>query len=52
MGEIGESIGKINLQSLTNNKIKRGMGFSEVIHVNSSLLAKQAWRVIHNLDAL
>lgn len=38
--------------ALTESKKNGGLGFREFTHMNSSILAKQAWRIIHNPDAL
>lgn len=37
---------------LTTNKSEGGMGFKDFEVMNSAMLAKQAWRVIHFPDAL
>lgn len=38
--------------SLTDSKGNGGLGFREFSHMNSSLLAKQAWKMIQNPEAL
>lgn len=39
-------------ESLTSSKLEGGLGFKDFAHMNSSFLAKQAWRIIQNPDAL
>lgn len=39
-------------RALTDSKKNGGLGFREFSHMNSSLLAKQAWRIIHSPNAL
>lgn len=41
-----------NWRALSNSKGNGGLGFRDFTHMNSSLLAKQAWRLIQNPDAL
>lgn len=36
---------------ISGHKMERGLGFKDFTHQNSSLLAKQAWRVIRNPEA-
>lgn len=37
---------------MTRSKFVGGMGFREIALHNDSLLAKQAWRLLHNTDSL
>lgn len=41
-----------NWEALTNSKMEGGLRFKDFTHMNSSLLAKQAWRIIQNPNAL
>ena len=41
----------IKWSELTKSKLDGGMGFRDLALFNDSLLAKQAWRLIHNKDS-
>lgn len=43
---------KLRWDSLTSNKSDVGLGFKDFSLMNSALLAKQAWRIIQNPNAL
>ena len=42
----------VKWEDMTRSKILGGMGFRELVLHNDSLLAKQAWRLLHNTNSL
>ena len=53
-GQHGErrKIHWLRWDELTKSKLVGGMGFQDVAIFNDSLLAKQAWILLHNKDSL
>lgn len=45
-------VDQIKWQELTKSKREGRIGFKELHTMNDALLAKQAWRVLKNLEAL
>ena len=37
---------------MTKSKLAGGMGYKDLVMFNDSLLAKQAWRFLHNKDTI
>ena len=48
----GRKVHWVKWEEMTKSKLVGGMGFRDLVMFNGSLLAKQAWRLLHNKQSL